>query len=274
MIPMVSIVGAGPGDPELLTLKALNRIESAHVIFHDSLVGEEIISALPDSSSVIDVGKRPDGERTSQSDINRRMIRAAERGRKVVRLKGGDPTIFGRGGEEAQALAKAGIPFEFIPGITSAIAAPQVAGIPLTHRNHASHLTIITGHEDPTKEESALDWGALASNLTSGGSLVILMGVGRLAENVEALQAHGVSPSTPVAMIERGTLPDEFSITGTLKTIVNDAQETGISPPAVTIIGEVVSVGSQVQSLQGETQANPRSTHLPRTETVLSEEQS
>lgn len=269
---MVSIVGAGPGDPELLTIKAANRLESADIILHDSLVGEEILASVPDDSTVIDVGKRPTGDRTPQSITNQRMIEAAERGHKVVRLKGGDPTIFGRGGEEAQALADAGVPFEFIPGITSAIAAPQVAGIPLTHRDHASHLTIITGHEDPTKEESALDWEALATNITSGGSLVILMGVGRLPENIEALVANGVAPSTPVAMIERGTLPEEFSITGTLDSIVQDANETGIAPPAVTIIGDVVSVGKQVEGVLGKDHASIASAARYPTDSSLTEE--
>ncbi len=271
---MVSIVGAGPGDPELLTIKASRRIESANVILHDSLVGDEIVASLPENARVIDVGKRPNGKRTPQTEIHRQMIDGAKRGCKVVRLKGGDPTIFGRGGEEAEALATAGIPFEFVPGITSAVAGPQAAGIPLTHRDHASHITIITGHEDPSKDESSLNWGALAANITAGGSLVILMGVGRLLDNIDGLVSNGVDPSTPVAMIERCTLPGEFAITGTLETIGDESIETGISPPAITIVGDVVTVGEQVAGYFGKAYASVASTSHYSSEVSLPEEQS
>lgn len=248
---MVYLVGAGPGDPDLLTVRASDLLDEADVILHDALVGNGVTERFPPDASIEHVGKRPGGDRTPQDVINRRMITEAERGKVVVRLKGGDPTVFGRGGEEAEALAAAGVPFEFVPGVTSALAAPSVAGIPLTHREHASSLTVITGHEDPLKPESALDWPALAQTVATGGTLVILMGVGRLADNVAALVAHEVSPETPAAMIERATLSDEFAVTGTLATIEERVNDTGIEPPATTVIGEVVGVGDRVEGQLG-----------------------
>ncbi len=248
---MVYIVGAGPGDPELLTVRARDLLDEADVILHDALVGTGIVASLPTDASIEHVGKRPGGERTPQDVINRRMVTEANRGNVVVRLKGGDPTVFGRGGEEAEALAAAGVPFEFVPGVTSALAAPSVARIPLTHREHASSLTIITGHENPLKPESALDWRALAQTVATGGTLVILMGVSRLGDNVAALVAHGVDPETPVAMIERATLPGEFAVTGTLATIEERVSDTGIEPPATTVVGDVVGVGQRVEGQLG-----------------------
>ena len=247
----VAIVGAGPGDPELLTIKARNRIDAADVILHDSLVGDGVIESLPGSARRVHVGKRPGGERTSQAEINRRMVEEARRGNRVVRLKGGDPTVFGRGGEEAEHLAAHDVPFEIVPGISSVLAGPQAAGIPLTHREHASSLTVVTGHEDPTKADSALDWGALGRTVSTGGTLVILMGVGRLPDNVAALRANGVDPTTPVAMIERASLPGEFAVTGTLDAIVEIADDAGIEPPAVTVVGEVVAVGERLADVEG-----------------------
>jgi uroporphyrin-III C-methyltransferase len=247
----VYVVGAGPGDPELLTVKAHRLIEDADVVLHDSLVGDGIVEALPGDATVVNVGKTPGGERTPQETINDRMVRESRRGRTVVRLKGGDPTVFGRGGEEAEHLAAAGVPFEFVPGVTSAIAGPESSGIPLTHREHASALTVVTGHEDPTKDESALDWDALGRTVTAGGTLVVLMGVRRLPDNVDALRAAGVPADTPAAMVERATLDDEFAVTGTLETIVDRARETGVEPPAVTVVGDVVAVGERVRAQLG-----------------------
>lgn len=252
---VVHIVGAGPGDPELLTVKAHRLIDAADVVLHDALVGDAIVDSLPGAATVVDVGKRPGGDRTPQSAIHRRMVEEARRGNRVVRLKGGDPCVFGRGGEEAEALAAAGVPFEIVPGVTSAVAVPGALGIPLTHRDHASNVTVVTGHEDPTKDESALDWGAIAANVLAGGTLVVLMGVGGLADYVAALVGHGVAPDTPAAIIERGTLPDEFAVSGSLDTIVDDARETGVSPPAVTVVGDVVSVGEAVRDHLGGTPA-------------------
>ncbi|MFB6068668.1 MAG: uroporphyrinogen-III C-methyltransferase [Halobacterium sp.] len=247
----VSLVGAGPGDPELLTVKARNRIDDADVVLHDSLVGCDVVASLPETATVVDVGKRADGKRTSQEEINHLMVREANAGNDVVRLKGGDPHVFGRGGEEAEFLARHDVPVEVVPGVTSAIAAPGVAGIPVTHREHASSLTVVTGHEAPTKPESALDWDALAGNVRAGGTLVVLMGVGRLPDNVAALRSHGVAPETPVALVEKATLPDEATVTGTLDTIVDRVDDAGIEPPAVTVVGDVVGVRETVASCLG-----------------------
>lgn len=271
---VVHIVGAGPGDPELLTVKARRLIDAADVILHDSLVGDEIVDGLPESATVVDVGKRPGSARTPQAAIDGRMVEEARRGNRVVRLKGGDPVVFGRGGEEAEALAAAGVPFELVPGITSAVAVPEALGIPLTHRKHASNVTVITGHEDPAKEESALDWAAIAANLRAGGTLVILMGVGRLPDNVTALVDHGVATATPAALIERGTLPDEFAITGTLDTIVEHAAETGITPPAITVVGNVVAVGERVRDYLGAAPPGVASTPAGPATASLEEERS
>lgn len=248
----VALVGAGPGDPELLTVKARRLLDAADVVFHDALVGEALLATLSADTTVYDVGKRADGERTTQAEINRRLVAAARAGNRVVRLKGGDPTVFARGGEEAEHLATADVPVEIVPGVTSAVAAPGVAGMPVTHREHASSLTVVTGHEDPTKSESALDWDALAAQVEAGGTLAILMGVGRLPDNVAALRGAGLPPRTPAAMVERATLPDERVVVGTLATIVDAARGVGIEPPAVTIVGDVVEVRERVRAALGQ----------------------
>ena len=250
-IGTVYIVGAGPGDPELMTVKAHRLLREADVVLRDSLVGDDVLDDVPETTTVVNVGKRANGERTTQEEINRRMVHEAKRGRTVVRLKGGDPHVFGRGGEEAEHLAEHGVPFEIVPGVTSAIAGPGVAGIPVTHRDHASSVTVVTGHEDPTKEESALNWDALADNVTAGGTLVVLMGVGRLPDYVAALRERGVDPDTPVAMVEKATLDDEFVVTGTLDTIVDTADRVDVDPPAVTVVGDVVEVGESVSDCLG-----------------------
>lgn len=242
----VSIVGAGPGDPELLTVKAARRLETADLILHDRLIGDGIIETIPDDVLTEHVGKGPDGSGCSQQTINRRMVEAASQGDRVVRLKGGDPGVFGRGGEEAEYLAAHAVPFELVPGVTSAIAAPAATGIPLTHRDHASAVSVVTGHEDPTKDDSALDWTALATTVRAGGTLVILMGVHQLGANVTMLLEADLPPDTPVAMIERATLATERVISGTLETIVEEARLADIEPPATTVIGDVVEVGHTV----------------------------
>ena len=253
----VYIVGAGPGDPDLLTVKARRRIDEADVILLDSLVGPAVVESLPETARVVDVGKRPNGERTSQEEINGMLVREARAGRSVVRLKGGDPYVFGRGGEEAEFLARHDVPFEVVPGITSAIAGPGLAGIPITHREHASSLTVVTGHEDPLKDESALDWEALARQVVAGGTLVILMGVGKLPRNVAALREHGVPAETPVAMVERATLPEETTVTGTLDTIAAEADEADVRPPAVTVVGDVVRVRDSVANWLDDSGVSP-----------------
>ncbi|MHC3438159.1 uroporphyrinogen-III C-methyltransferase [Natrialbaceae archaeon A-gly3] len=247
----VYIVGAGPGDPDLLTFKAHRLLSTCDVVLHDSLVGDGIVDLIPEDVRRVHVGKRAGGERTPQEEINRRLVEEAEAGHTVVRLKGGDPTVFGRGGEEAQYLAANDIPMEVVPGVTSAVGGPGSVGIPLTHRDCSSSLTIVTGHEDPSKPESALDWESLAGNVDAGGTLVVLMGVGRLPDNVAALREHGLEPETPVAMVERATLSEEEVVTGTLADIVETARTEGIEPPALTVVGEVVEVRETVKACLG-----------------------
>jgi len=255
----VYLVGAGPGDPDLLTVKARRVIDDADVVLYDSLTGDGIVGSLPEDTTAVDVGKKPgpDGERTTQAEIERLLVRHARAGRTVARLKGGDPGVFGRGGEEAQHLGAENVPFEIVPGLTSAVAAPGVAGIPVTHREHASSLTVITGHEDPSKAESALAWPALSETVRAGGTLLILMGVRRLPENVAALREHGVDAGTPVAMIEKATWDAETTVTGTLDTIVEVRDEAGIEPPAVTVVGDVVGVREEIQACLDRDAAGP-----------------
>ncbi|WP_435063469.1 uroporphyrinogen-III C-methyltransferase [Halobaculum sp. EA56] len=238
----VYLVGSGPGDPDLLTVKARRLLEEADVVLHDKLPGPEILGSVPEDRRE-DVGKRAGGERTSQEYTNDRLVELARAGKSVVRLKGGDPFVFGRGGEEAEHLAEHGIPFEVVPGVTSPVAAPGVAGIPVTHRDHASSVSFVTGHEDPTKEESAVDWEALAA---TGGTIVVLMGVGKLPGYTAALREAGMDPETPVALVERGTWPDMRVATGTLADIVDVRDEAGIEPPAITVIGAVAGTRDRV----------------------------
>lgn len=235
----VYLVGSGPGDPELLTLKARRLIDTADVVVYDQLPGKAILDSIPKSTEKIDAGKYAGDHKLSQWETNELLIEKAKEGKMVVRLKGGDPYLFGRGGEEAVELVKSGIEFEVVPGITSAIAAPAYAGIPVTHRDYASMVTFITGHEDPTKDKSALDWETLAK---FDGTIVILMGVKMLERNVGELMKYGKDPSTPVALVERGTRPDQRVTIGTLETIAVLAKERGVKAPAITIIGGVVNV--------------------------------
>jgi uroporphyrin-III C-methyltransferase len=242
MAGTVYLVGSGPGDPELLTVKARRLIDRADVVLHDKLPGPEILESIPEEKRE-DVGKRAGGEWTPQEYTNRRLVELAGEGKTVVRLKGGDPFVFGRGGEEAEHLAEQEIPFEYVPGVTSAIAGPGVAGIPVTHREHASSVSFVTGHEDPTKDESAIDWEALAE---TGGTIVVLMGVGKLPAYTEALLSAGMDSETPVGLIERATWPDQRVALGTLETIVDVRDESGIEPPAITVIGDVAATRERV----------------------------
>lgn len=233
----VYLVGSGPGDPELLTLKARRLIDNAEVIVYDQLPGKAILDSMPASVEKIDVGKYAGNHTMTQAEINEVLVQKAKEGKLVVRLKGGDPYVFGRGGEEAEVLVAEGIEFEVVPGITSAIAVPAYAGIPVTHRESTSMVTFITGHEDPTKEESGLDWETLAK---FGGTLVILMGVKMLGRNAEELMKHGKASDTPVAVIERGTRADQRVTVGTLANIASLAEERKVKAPAITVIGNVV----------------------------------
>ena len=243
----VSLIGAGPGHPDLLTRRAYERLAAADVVCYDSLTSDAVLADLPEGVDVVDVGKRPPN-RTPQNEINALLCERSKRGEQVVRLKGGDPCLFGRGGEEAEHLASEGIPFEIVPGVSSALAAPGVGGIPLTHREHASSVTVITGHETPDKPDSALDWDALAGTVAAGGTLVILMGVARLPANVRALRDHGLTPETPAATIQKATWREEDTVVATVETIAERNRQAGIESPAVTIVGDVVSVREAVES--------------------------
>lgn len=232
----VYLVGAGPGDPGLLTLKGKRCLEHADVIVYDYLANERLLGYAQSDAERIYVGGRLDEHRLDQEKINRLIIDRARKGLNVVRLKGGDPFIFGRGGEEAEALAEAGIPFEVVPGVTSATAVPAYAGIPLTHRDFASSVAFVTGR--PAREGSGIDWRGLAGM----GTVVFLMGVTRLPEIVTKLIEHGRAPETPVAVIRLGTWPLQETVTGTLHDIVDKAE--AIRPPGIIVVGEVVKLRS------------------------------
>ncbi|GAB6879654.1 uroporphyrinogen-III C-methyltransferase [Halorubrum gandharaense] len=249
----VYLVGSGPGDPELLTVKAARLIDEADVVLHDKLPGPEILGRIPEAKRE-DVGKRAGGDWTPQEYTNRRLVELAAAGKSVVRLKGGDPFVFGRGGEEAEHLAEHGVPFEVVPGVTSAIGGAGVAGIPVTHRDHASSVSFVTGHEDPTKAESAVNWEALAA---TGGTIVVLMGVGKLPDYTAALREAGMDPETPVALVERATWPAMKVATGTLDTIVEARDEADIEPPAITVIGEVAATRERVVGFLENANAAP-----------------
>jgi uroporphyrinogen III methyltransferase/synthase len=237
----VYIVGAGPGDPGLLTLKGKRCLEEADVIVYDYLVNEDIVAHGRPNAEQVRLGKPGSAGRLSQDAINRLLIRRASEGKVVVRLKGGDPFIFSRGGEEAEALAGAGVAFEIVPGVTSAIAVPGYAGIPLTHRHMASSVALVTGHEDSTKEVSGIDWKAVAGM----GTVVVLMGASRLSQIVARLVEEGRAPETPVAVIERGTWPGQRTVTGTLQDIRERAK--GMRRPAVVVVGEVVRLRNRLE---------------------------
>ena len=238
-IGTVYLVGSGPGGLNLMTRRAKDVLDMAQVILYDQLPGEEILASLPSHAEKIDVGKYGDHHTREQNEIENLMIRYAQQGLHVVRLKGGDPFLFGRGGEELEICRAHNVPVEVVPGITSAIAVPASVGIPVTHRRYASQVTMVTGNEDPTKEESAIDWHWLAQ---SKGTIVILMGVKNLGKIAQYLVDHGMESDTPVAVIERGLRPDQRETIGTLKTIHTLVQERNVQPPAVIVIGGVVSL--------------------------------
>src|SRR5436190_8631642 len=234
----VYLVGAGPGDLGLVTLRAKDCIENADVIVYDHLANPDMLGWARDDAEIIYAGKEP-GESRTQQEINALLIDKAHEGKQVVRLKGGDPFVFGRGAEEAQEIAGAGIPFEIVPGITSAIAGPAYAGIPVTHRAENSHVTFFTGHEDPTKTESAIDYAALAK---LGGTQVMLMGVERLASITREMLRQGVRNDLPVALVRWATTGRQETLTGTLEDIAQRAVASGFAAPAVAVFGEVVAL--------------------------------
>jgi len=240
---IVYLVGAGPGDPKLLTLRGKECLERAEVVLYDYLANPALLEFAPAGAERIYVGRRGRGQYQDQGEINRLLIERARAGKIVVRLKGGDPFVFGRGGEEAEAVAGAGLPFEVVPGVTSAVAAPAYAGIPVTHRTLASTVTFVTGHEDPAKETEALEWPRLA---TAHGTLVFLMGVKNLSAIVANLRREGKPADTPAAVIRWGTKPSQRTVIGTLETIVGKAAEAQIEPPSIIVVGEVVRLREQL----------------------------
>ena len=236
---IVFLVGAGPGDPGLMTRRSLELIATADAILYDRLIPPGALDGAREGAELRYVGKRPGDPALTQDEINDMLVELGRAGKRVVRLKGGDPFVFGRGGEEAEALAAAGVPFEVVPGVTAGVAAPAYAGIPVTHRDAASAVAFVTGHEDPGKPESALDWGALAR---FPGTLVLYMGVRNLPLVTERLAAAGRDPAEAAAVVERGTAPAQRTVTGTLSDIAERAEAAGVGPPAVTVIGPVADV--------------------------------
>ncbi|MFN7138141.1 MAG: uroporphyrinogen-III C-methyltransferase [Limisphaerales bacterium] len=236
---MVYLVGAGPGDAGLMTLRGAELLKRADVVVYDALVNTDLLRLAPKSAEIIYGGKRANQHAIPQEELNRLLVEKARTGKCVVRLKGGDPYIFGRGGEEAEELAAAKIPFEVVPGISSSVAGPNYAGIPITHRDHCSSYTVITGHEDPTKDETNLDWKQIAN---IPGTKVILMGVERIRQIAQSLMDHGMAGSTPVAMVRWGTTGQQQTIEGNLSNIADIVADKKFSAPAVTIIGDVVKL--------------------------------
>ena len=244
MTGKVYLIGAGPGDPGLITVKGLRRLQEADVVVYDRLVDKRLMDRARKGAELVFVGKGPGELVMEQEEINQYLVKGGQEGKVIARLKGGDPFVFGRGGEEAQALAMSGIPFEVVPGVTSAIAAPAYAGIPLTHRQLASSFTVISGSEDPSKEESSIRWDMLAQ---SGGTLVVLMGWGALDKITDTLIKVGKERSTPVALVHWGTEPYQLTVTGTLEDIGRRGKDAGLTPPVVAVIGEVVELRQELR---------------------------
>ena len=243
MSGIVYLVGAGPGDPGLLTVKGRAALEQADLVVYDRLVDPALLAYAPPAAEQRFVGKARGAQELSQDAINALLVERAAQGQRVVRLKGGDPFVFGRGGEEALALAAAGLPFEVVPGVTSAVAAAAYAGIPLTHRGLAASFTVASGSEDPAKPESSIDWDALARSLAlGGGTLAVLMGWAALERILERLAAQGLPPDTPVALVQWGTWNRQRTVTGTLADASQLGRAAGLSPPVVAIVGEVVQL--------------------------------
>jgi len=240
----VYLVGAGPGDPGLITVKGLECIQKADVIIYDYLASASLLKYASEDAELVYVGKKSGHHTRPQAEINELIVAKAKQGLAVIRLKGGDPFVFGRGAEEAEVLNKENIPFEVVPGVTSAVAAPAYAGIPLTHRGFTSTLAFVTGHEAPNKTESNINWEALAKGI---GTIVFFMGVKNLPNITQQLLANGMSASMPVALVRRGTMPDQVTITGTLDTIVQKVQAAGLKAPAIIVVGKVVRLRETMQ---------------------------
>lgn len=240
----VALVGAGPGDPGLLTVRGRARLRRADVVVYDRLIHPRLLELAPPGALRIFAGKASDVHLLAQDLINELLIAHARRGRRVVRLKGGDPFVLGRGGEESEALAAAGIPFEVVPGVSAAIAVPAYAGIPVTHRGISSSFAVVTGHEDRGKTAPRVDWARLA---TSVDTLVVLMGRRSLGRITRSLIAHGRSPGTPVALVRCGTTDEQQTLVGTLADITGKADAAALEPPVVAVIGEVVALRRQLR---------------------------
>ncbi|MCW4044393.1 MAG: uroporphyrinogen-III C-methyltransferase [Candidatus Bathyarchaeota archaeon] len=238
----VFLVGAGPGDPKLLTIKAAELLKTAEVVVYDRLVNTSILKLASENAERMYVGKRTSKHEVPQEKITELLIEKAREGKRVVRLKGGDPFLFGRGGEEAEALAENKIDFEVVPGVTSAIAVPAYAGIPLTHRDYASSVIIVTGHRAGDSKRS-VDWGKIAD---AADTIVILMGVESFETIAAKLVESGLSPNTPVAVIEQGTLKQQKSIIGKIGTIAEETKARNVKPPAVIVVGEVVNLRGKI----------------------------
>ncbi len=236
---MIYLVGSGPGDPGLFTVKGVRCMREADAVVYDRLAPESLLEYTRPEAERIYVGKGPGNPSMSQEEINALLIRLGREGKTVVRLKGGDPYIFGRGGEEALALIEAGLPFEVVPGVTSGVAAPAYAGIPVTHRRVSSSVAFVTGHEDPTKDGTDVDWSRIARG---ADTLVLYMGVGRIKEISEELISAGKSPETAVACVRWGTVPEQRTVTGKLGDIAQKVADANLRPPAVIVVGEVVAL--------------------------------
>lgn len=236
---LVSLVGAGPGDPGLITVKAMERLRTADAIVHDRLSDPGLLAEARSDAEMFDAGKGPGDVRMTQDEINALLVKLSAAGKSVCRLKGGDPFVFGRGGEEALALSGAGLPFEIVPGVTSSIAAAAYAGIPVTHRSVATSFTVITGSEDPAKPDSQLNWDALAG---LSGTLIFLMGWTVLPAITHELISHGASPDRPAALVQWGTTPKQICVTGTLENIAEVGKSAGLGSPVAVIVGDVVGL--------------------------------
>jgi uroporphyrinogen III methyltransferase/synthase len=247
MTGIVHLVGAGPGDPGLLTVRAVELIAQADVVLHDRLIPPEALAHARPDAEIVYVGKEGAGPQVPQADTHALLVKHARAGRRVVRLKGGDPFVFGRGGEEALTLSEAGVPFEVVPGVTAGVAAPAYAGIPVTHRDAASAVAFVTGHEDPSKPDTAIDWPALAR---FPGTLVFYMGVRALPRIAERLVAGGRPETEPAAVIERGTHPGQRTLLATLADVADRASQMQIRAPAITLVGSVALLREQIAWLE------------------------
>lgn len=245
----VYLVGAGPGDPELLTLKGKRCLETSDVVVYDALVDKHVLEHTKPGAQLVYAGKREGHHSRPQEEITALLIQYARAGLTVTRLKGGDPFVFGRGGEEALALAEAGVPFEVVPGVTAGIAVPAYAGIPVTHRNVAAVVTFVTGHERTDRDVSAVRWDNLGA---AHGTLVFFMGVRNLLEIAAQLVRHGRPADTPAAVIQWGTTEHQRTVTGTLADIAARARAAGLDPPALIVVGEVVALRDAMRWFEGD----------------------